>query len=101
MARHPFMGHQITLQHRPSDVLSPSAQGKRHFGVVLPWAEWEDLGNRLRAGAVTFLEPPSATLVGTPHEQGKMYLADPSHNVIEIKAYRNPRAVLGYDAGNA
>jgi extradiol dioxygenase family protein len=36
-------------------------------------------------------------LIGTPNEQGKMYLADPSHNVIEIKAYRNPRAVLGYD----
>ena len=26
-------GHQITLQHRPSEVLPRSDQGKRHFGV--------------------------------------------------------------------
>lgn len=29
-------GHQITLQHRPAEVLPKSGQGKRHFGVVLP-----------------------------------------------------------------
>ena len=90
-------GHQITLQNRPSEVLSPTAQGKRHFGVVLPWREWEDLGDRLRTESAVFLQPPSVTLIGTPLEQGKMYLADPSHNVIEIKAYRNPEVVLGYD----
>jgi extradiol dioxygenase family protein len=25
-------GHQITLQHRPTEVLPPEQQGKRHFG---------------------------------------------------------------------
>ena len=89
-------GHQITLQKRPSEVLSPEAQGKRHFGVVLPWPEWERLAERLRNAAVAFLEQPSVTLRGTPQEQAKFYLADPSHNVIEIKAYRDVTAVLGY-----
>ena len=90
-------GHQITLQLRPSEVLPASAQGKRHFGVVLPWEEWEGLGDRLRQANAPFLEEPSVTLEGTPQEQAKMYLADPSHNVIEIKAYRNLSAALGYD----
>jgi hypothetical protein len=34
-------GHQITLQHRPDEVLPLAKQGKRHFRVVLPWAIWE------------------------------------------------------------
>jgi extradiol dioxygenase family protein len=90
-------GHQITLQRRPDDVLSPVAQGKRHFGVILPWAEWEALGARLRARNVPFRSPPAVTNAGTPQEQGKIYLADPSHNVIEIKSYRNLAATIGYE----
>ena len=91
-------GHQITVQRRPGDVLPPEAQGKRHFGVVLPWVEWEALGARLVAGGSNLLSPPAVTNAGTPQEQGKIYLADPSHNVIEIKAYRNLAATVGYEA---
>jgi extradiol dioxygenase family protein len=91
-------GHQITLQQRPGDVLSPEAQGKRHFGVILPWAEWEALGARLVAGGAKMLAPPAVTKAGTPQEQGKIYLADPSHNVIEIKTYRDLAATIGYEA---
>ena len=91
-------GHQITLQRRPQDVLSPEAQGKRHFGVVLPWAEWEALGERLSASGVPVLAAPTVSNRGTPQEQGKLYLSDPSHNVIEIKAYRDLSATIGYEA---
>jgi extradiol dioxygenase family protein len=90
-------GHQITLHLRPSEVLAASAQGKRHFGVVLPWSEWEETRKRLTNAGVPFLEPPAITLAGTPQEQAKMYLADPSHNVIEIKAYRDLAKALGYE----
>jgi len=91
-------GHQVTLQRRPQDVLPPEAQGKRHFGVVLPWAEWEALRERLLARGTRLLEPPAVSNVGTPQEQGKIYLADPSHNVIEIKTYRDLAATIGYEA---
>jgi extradiol dioxygenase family protein len=90
-------GHQITLQRLPDEVLSPENQGKRHFGVILPWAEWEALGARLRARNVSLLSPPAVTHAGTPQEQGKIYLSDPSHNVIEIKTYRNLAATIGYE----
>jgi extradiol dioxygenase family protein len=91
-------GHQITLQHLPGEVRAPEAQGKRHFGVILPWAEWEALGERLRARGTPLLAPPTVTKAGTPEEQGKIYLADPSHNVIEIKTYRDLAATIGYEA---
>ena len=87
-------GHQITLQRRPDDVLAPEAQGKRHFGVVLPWAEWEALGQQLLARGTPLLAPPAVANGGTPQEQGKIYLADPSHNVIEIKTYRDLAATI-------
>ena len=78
-------------------MLPPEAQGKRHFGVVLPWAEWEALRERLLARGTRLLEPPAVSNVGTPQEQGKIYLADPSHNVIEIKTYRDLAATIGYE----
>lgn len=88
-------GHQITLQRRPSEVKPLQDQGKRHFGVVLPWNEWEQEARRLSAAGVSFLERPAVLLAGTDKEQAKMYLNDPSYNVIEIKTYRNVSATLG------
>jgi extradiol dioxygenase family protein len=88
-------GHQITLQLRPEEVLPLERQGKRHFGVVLPWAEWEDLAERLRVEGAHFLSPPETHFVGTSREQAKLYLADPAHNIIEIKAYRDPQQTIG------
>src|SRR4051794_32156086 len=35
-------GHQITLQHRPNEDLPVERQGKRHFGVILPWNVWRE-----------------------------------------------------------
>src|SRR5262245_17422092 len=52
-------GHQITLQHRPDEVLPPDRQGKRHFGVVLPWDEWELLAGRVRRSGFTFKSAPA------------------------------------------
>lgn len=82
-------GHQITLHQRPDEVLSKERQGKRHFGVVLPWLEWQSLVERIRAKGGTFLQEPEVLLADTSQEQAKFYLEDPSNNVIEIKAYRN------------
>ncbi len=88
-------GHQITLQLRPGEVLSPQAQGKRHFGVTLPWHEWEQEAMRIRQSGTTFLAEPQLFDVGSVREHAKFFLADPSHNIIEIKAYRDVEATLG------
>lgn len=88
-------GHQITLQLRPAEVLTAKQQGKRHFGVVLPWVEWEREAARIRATGTAFLAEPKVFHVGTTEEQAKFVLADPSHHVIEIKAYRDVVSTLG------
>lgn len=90
-------GHQITLQRRPEEVLPLERQGKRHFGVILPWAEWEHEAARIRALGVSFLSEPAVLLSGTSEEQAKFYLQDTNHNVIEAKAYRNLADTLGTD----
>lgn len=87
-------GHQITLHLRPAEVLPPRQQGKRHFGVVLSWSEWEAEAERIRALGAHFLAHPAVFHVGTSEEQAKFFLADPSHHIIEIKAYRNTARTL-------
>jgi extradiol dioxygenase family protein len=99
-------GHQITLHLRPDEVLSREHQGKRHFGIVLPWSEWQSLAERIRKLGIAFYKEPEVLLEGTPEEQAKFYLEDPSNNVIEIKAYRNFSGTLkqkgeGYDYGQS
>lgn len=90
-------GHQITLQHQPAQTLPLDQQGKRHFGVVLPWTEWELEVKRLKALDISFLREPIVLLEGTAQEQAKFYLNDPSYNVIEVKAYRNCASTLMLD----
>ena len=91
-------GHQITLQKRPNEVRPLGQQGKRHFGVTLPWTEWEHAAERIRALGVEFVSEPTILFHGSPDEQAKFFLADPSNNVIEIKSYRNIAGTLGLES---
>ena len=47
---------------RPDEVLPPGSQGKRHFGVVLPWREWEQLERALHDADIRLLAAPEVTL---------------------------------------
>ena len=85
-----LFGAQITLQHRPQDVSAPMPRS-RHFGATLPWSEWQELTSSL----TDFLEAPRSDHQGTDREQAKAMIRDPSGNLIELKSYRNPGAVLG------
>ena len=96
---------QITLHERPSEVLPEGEHGVRHFGAVLAWRDWEALANRLDEMRIQ-IQSWSHFVVGllqacyakpdrgTDAEQAKMLLSDPSGNVIEVKAYRNPFIAL-------
>ena len=81
---------QLTLQDAPTDVLDPHPR-TRHFGATVAWTDWEATAARLEA----FIEPPTISYRGEQREQGKRMVADPSGNLIEIKAYRDPVHVLG------
>lgn len=85
-----LFGAQLTLQHVPGDVLDPMPRS-RHFGATLAWDVWESLVQRLD----DFVEPPRVDYQGSEREQAKAMVRDPSGNLIELKAYRQPWAVLG------
>ncbi len=84
-----LFGAQLTLQHVPADVSAPMP-GSRHFGATLDWDQW----TRLTASFSDFVEPPRIDHEATKFEQAKAMIADPSGNLIELKAYREPSAVL-------
>jgi extradiol dioxygenase family protein len=88
-----LFGAQVTLQNDPegAGIVKPRTW---HFGATIPWTEWESVASRF-AGSPLVIEPPKISYAGEPIEQGKMMIADPTGNRIEIKAYRRPDQVLG------
>jgi len=88
-----LFGAQVTLQNDPSGVTRPMPR-TRHFGATLAWSEWESAAEHL-ATAPFLVEEPTISFAGQPGEQAKLMIADPSGNLVEIKAYRHPEAVLG------
>jgi len=61
-----------------------------HFGVVLEWADWHALADRLRAAGIAFGIEPHIRFKGEVGEQATMFFRDPSGNALEFKAFRDP-----------
>ena len=89
-----FYGLQLTLHERPDEVLTPEAIDVRHFGVTLGRDDLAELLTRLEATDVEWASTVSTDFAGTPQEQTKAKIVDPSGNVIELKAYADPAAVF-------
>lgn len=85
-------GAQVTLQNDPASVPDPMPRAG-HFGATVEWSQFELLASKL-TGAARIVEPPTTSYIGQPNEQIKLMIADPSGNLIELKAYRNPEIVL-------
>jgi len=85
-----FYGMQVSLHARPSELAAP---GVRHFGVTLPLDELRALVSRVD-GRVRWIATLSTDNAGSPREQTKSKLADPSGNVIELKSYADADAAL-------
>lgn len=97
-----FFGNQISahLGPREDQRLTSTVDGKPvpllHFGAVVPWSDWEALHRRLEAAAVPFLLEPQIRFVGLPGEQATFFVADPSGNALEFKAYRATDAIFDH-----
>ncbi len=93
-----FYGHQLVCH------LDSSADAGRHltnlvdgedvpvphFGVVLSMTEWQLLAKHLRQRQTQFVIEPGIRFVGETGEQATLFIADPSGNVLEFKAFRDP-----------
>ena len=93
-----FYGMQVTLHEEPELVAPPDVRGVRHFGVTLAADQLDAILHRLEsepAGrAVEWLRPVATQYAGTPREQTKAMIVDPSGNAIELKTYADPAAAF-------
>lgn len=93
-----FFGHQV-VAHMVDDIEPDSGVDSNavdghdvpvpHFGVVLPWDQWQDLADRLHAAGMEFVIEPHVRFQGQPGEQATMFLLDPSGNALEFKAFQD------------
>ena len=99
-----FYGHQLVL-HRVTTTEGPSASnpvdGEQvpvpHFGVVLPWPDFESLAEQLASRGAVFEIPPTTRFAGRVGEQRTFFLTDPSGNCLEFKAFRDPSRLFASD----
>jgi extradiol dioxygenase family protein len=87
---HEISGSGSVLTATPSNIVDGEAVPVPHFGVVLDWHDFESLAEHLNSHGVQFLIEPSVRFVGQSGEQATMFLADPSGNMLEFKAMRDP-----------
>ncbi len=92
-----FYGHQLVLHlvdkaNHPASQTNPvdgHAVPASHFGPILQWDEFEGLARRLRDKEVQFIIEPYVRFAGRRGEQATMFVADPSGNHLEFKAFRD------------
>ncbi len=90
-----FFGHQLVIHQvegggaRGTNPVDGDAVPVPHFGVVLPWEEFDELAERLRDAGVPFEIEPRIRFAGEPGEQKTMFVRDPSHNALEFKSFRD------------
>ena len=99
-----FYGHQLVLhQVTTSEGRSASnpVDGEEvpvpHFGVVLPWPDFESLAEQLGSQGAAFVIPPTSRFEGRVGEQRTFFLRDPSGNCLEFKAFRDPSRLFSAD----
>jgi len=94
-----FYGHHLVIHQQPSE----KTGGKEkfgsafygevvevpHFGMNLDWEAWGELAERIKGNSYGFIDEPHIRMEGMPGEHATMFLADPSGNSLEFKAFRN------------
>lgn len=93
-----FYGHQVVIHEHPktqsqdhahTNVVDGHDVPAPHFGVVLPWQQWEDLANRLKDFGTEFVIEPYVRFKGETGEQATMFFLDPCGNALEFKAFKD------------
>jgi extradiol dioxygenase family protein len=91
-----FFGHQLVIHYKPieeTDIHANQVDGKQvpvpHFGVVLPWEEFEPFAERIKSHGIEFVIEPYTRFEGQIGEQATMFFNDPSGNALEFKSFKN------------
>ncbi len=89
-----FYGHQIVAHLAPDECgrrATSAVDGDdvpvRHFGTILPMADWQALADKLKAAGTRFIVEPHVRFKGQAGEQATMFFLDPSGNALEFKSF--------------
>ena len=66
----------------------------RHFGIILPWDEWEQLLETIEHSDLRFLIEPQIRFKKKKGEQGTFFIQDPSGNALEFKSFKEDKMVF-------
>jgi extradiol dioxygenase family protein len=96
-----FHGHQIVAHLAPQETgearrnaVDGHGVPVRHFGVVLPMAQWQALAARLREAGVRFAIEPYVRFEGQAGEQATMFLPRPVGQRDRGQGVRGHRAAV-------
>ena len=97
-----FRGHQISAHlvddaqraTMPTNEVDGDGIPVRHFGLILPWEEWQETARVWEARGVRFLVSPRIRFAGEVGEQATLFVEDPSGNAIELKSFKDPSRVF-------
>lgn len=96
-----FFGHQIVAHlstpekgNKAHNFVDGDAVPVRHFGVILTMPEWRELAEKLEKSGMSFLIQPEVRFRGLPGEQATFFIADPSGNALEFKAFADDARVF-------
>lgn len=91
-----FFGHQLVIHYKPksnNELHTNAVDGKSvpvpHYGVVLPWDDFQAFSKHLKSKNITFIIEPYIRFEGLIGEQATMFFKDPSGNALEFKAFKD------------
>ena len=91
-----LFGHQLVIHYKPKtdeELHVNPVDGKQvpvpHYGVVLPWEDFHNLAETLKAKGVDFIIEPYIRFEGLVGEQATMFFLDPAGNALEFKAFKD------------
>ena len=97
-------GHQVVAHLSPKDCMNTKTNPvdgdsipARHFGVILPWADWEELCKILISRNIEFLIKPRIRFKNVSGEQGTFFIQDPSGNALEFKSFQDNSFIFKRD----
>ncbi len=95
-------GHQLSAHLADVEAIEDPAHNAvdgdavpvRHFGLILPPAEWEALRDHIAAKGVKCFIGPRTRFAGEPGEQRTLFVRDPDGHALEFKSFAEDRMVF-------
>ena len=97
---HQLVAHLVAPEDHPfsaTNAVDGYAVPASHFGVIMPWSQYEQTVEIMTAKGIEFVIEPYIRFEGRAAEQATLFVKDPSNNYLEFKAFRNIQMLFARD----